>query len=77
MLHVKLRVTDLALGLAHSTLQDMVLTDVTIVLGLQDIFSKLHDPIRQNNSLRSIKEVGFFIVLLTTVTRQFLKILQF
>lgn len=76
MLHVKLRVTDLALGLAYSTLQDMVLTDVTIVLGLQDIFSKLHDPIRQNNSI-SIKEVGFFIVLLTTVTRQFLKILQF
>lgn len=28
MLHVKLRVTDLALGLAYSTLQDMVLTDV-------------------------------------------------
>lgn len=77
MLHVKLRVTDLALGLAYSTMQDMALTDVTIVLGLQDIFSKLHDPIRQNNSLSSIKEVGFFIVLLTTVTRQFLKILQF
>lgn len=63
MLHVKLRVTDLALGLAYSTLQDMLLTDVTIVLGLRDIFSKLHDPIRQNNSLSSIKEVGFFIVL--------------